>query len=117
MTSRGSSNSARDKLLDAAVTLIRRNGFAATSVDQLCAAAGVTKGAFFHHFVSKEALGVAAAGHWLAITTPLFADADGFVAQRALGFPVRVRKRRWDGCQNRPCRSTARRTGASITQR
>lgn len=76
MTSRGSSNSARDKLLDAAVTLIRRNGFAATSVDQLCAAAGVTKGAFFHHFVSKEALGVAAAGHWLAITTPLFADAD-----------------------------------------
>ena len=58
------------------MTLIRRNGFAATSVDQLCAAAGVTKGAFFHHFASKEALGVTAAGHWLAITTPLFANAD-----------------------------------------
>lgn len=84
MTSRGSSNSARDKLLDAAVALIRRNGFAATSVDQLCAAAGVTKGAFFHHFVSKEALGVAAAGHWLAITTPLFADADYHRAPAAL---------------------------------
>ena len=40
------------------MTLIRRNGFAATSVDQLCAAAGVTKGGFFHYLVSKEALGV-----------------------------------------------------------
>lgn len=56
--------------------LIRRNGFAATSVDQLCAAAGVTKGGFFHHFTSKEALGVAAADHWLAITAPMFAEAD-----------------------------------------
>lgn len=69
---RSSSASARDKLLDAAVTLIRRQGFAATSVDQLCAAAGVTKGAFFHHFASKEALGVAAAEHWVAVTAPLF---------------------------------------------
>lgn len=66
------------------MTLIRRNGFSATSVDQLCAAAGVTKGGFFHHFASKEALGVAAAGHWLAITTPLFAEADYHRAPDAL---------------------------------
>ena len=66
------------------MTLIRRNGFAATSVDQLCAAAGVTKGGFFHHFASKEALGVAAAGHWLEITTPLFAEADYHGAPDAL---------------------------------
>ena len=58
---------ARDRLLEAAMTLIRRNGFAATSVEALCAEAEVTKGAFFHHFASKEALGVAAVEHWSAL--------------------------------------------------
>lgn len=66
---------ARDKLLEAAVKLIRSNGFAATSVDQLCGEAGVTKGAFFHHFASKEALGVAAADYWSACTGDFFAAA------------------------------------------
>ena len=55
---------ARTKLLDAAMDVIRGKGFAATSVDELCQAAGVTKGAFFHHFRSKEELGVAAAAHF-----------------------------------------------------
>ena len=67
---------ARIALLDATLALVRRQGWAATSIDQLCRAAGVTKGAFFHHFVSKEALGVAAARHWGAVTAPLFAQAD-----------------------------------------
>lgn len=66
---------ARTRLLDAALGLVREKGFAATSVDDLCRAAGVTKGAFFHHFPSKEALGVAAAEHWTAVTSPLFASA------------------------------------------
>ncbi len=68
--------SARTRLLEAARTLIRQKGFAATSVDDLCQAAGVTKGAFFHHFDSKEALGVAAAEFWLETTGALFASAD-----------------------------------------
>ncbi|MEP7349879.1 MAG: TetR/AcrR family transcriptional regulator [Sphingorhabdus sp.] len=66
---------ARAKLLDAALGIIRTKGFSATSVDELCAAAGVTKGAFFHHFQSKEALGVAAANHWSITTSELFATA------------------------------------------
>jgi TetR/AcrR family transcriptional repressor of nem operon len=66
---------ARTKLLDAAIQAVRARGFAATSVDELCRMAGVTKGAFFHHFESKEALGVAAANHWSETTGALFAQA------------------------------------------
>jgi TetR/AcrR family transcriptional repressor of nem operon len=69
------SRNARSQLLDAALKLIREQGLAATSVDELCAAAGVTKGAFFHHFESKEALAVAAADHWSETTGALFASA------------------------------------------
>ncbi|MBO0733959.1 MAG: TetR/AcrR family transcriptional regulator [Methylocapsa sp.] len=66
---------AREKLLDAAVALIRTKGYAATSVDELCAKAGVSKGAFFHHFDGKEALGVAAAEYWSKKTGAFFAAA------------------------------------------
>jgi TetR/AcrR family transcriptional repressor of nem operon len=59
--------SAREKLIAAAIATVRYKGFSATSVDEICAGAGVTKGAFFHHFASKEALAVAAAGAWTDI--------------------------------------------------
>ena len=66
---------ARTRLLEAARDVIRRKGFAATSVDDLCQSAGVTKGAFFHHFMTKDALGVAAANFWAETTSALFASA------------------------------------------
>ena len=66
---------ARQKLLDAAFALIREKGYAATTVDELCARAGVAKGSFFHHFKDKEALAVAAADHWSQTTSAFFAAA------------------------------------------
>lgn len=66
---------AKGKLLDAGVTVIRTKGFSATTVDELCEAAGVTKGAFFHHFKSKNDLGIAAAEYWSETTGALFAKA------------------------------------------
>ena len=66
---------ARARLLEAARDVIRTRGFAATTVDDLCKAAGVTKGAFFHHFESKEAIGIAAAAFWSETTSAFFAAA------------------------------------------
>jgi TetR/AcrR family transcriptional regulator, transcriptional repressor for nem operon len=67
--------SARARLLDAAIFIIRRKGYAATSVDELCAFAGVTKGAFFYHFPSKDSLALAAAEYWSAVSDALFSAA------------------------------------------
>ena len=63
------------KLLDAALRVIREKGYSATTVDDLCGAAGLTKGAFFHHFRSKEELAIAAAEHWSETTGAFFAAA------------------------------------------
>ena len=46
---------------DAALSVIRTKGFSATTVDKLCSAAGVTKGAFFHQAAGKVSVGSASA--------------------------------------------------------
>jgi TetR/AcrR family transcriptional regulator, transcriptional repressor for nem operon len=66
---------ARTRLLEAARDIIRQKGFSSTSVDDLCKAAGVTKGAYFHHFSTKEELGAAAADYWSETTSKLFEGA------------------------------------------
>src|SRR5262249_21425804 len=63
------------RLLDAALQVIRAQGYSATTVDDICREAGLTKGAFFHHFRSKEDLAVAAAGHFSAMAETLFGGA------------------------------------------
>src|SRR5687767_14570951 len=47
----------RERILDAAGRIVLERGFAGTSVDAVLAEASVTKGAFFHHFPSKNELG------------------------------------------------------------
>ncbi len=47
----------KQRILDTAERLVIDNGFAATSVDQVIAESGTSKGSFFHHFASKLDLG------------------------------------------------------------
>ena len=49
----------KERLLDAAQALMLAKGFSATTVDEICEQAKLTKGSFFHYFKSKEALGQA----------------------------------------------------------
>ena len=49
----------RQKLLEAAFAEIHRNGFQAASLTQILADTGLTKGALYHHFPDKKALGLA----------------------------------------------------------
>ena len=49
----------RERLLQAAFREVHRLGFQSAGIDTILAATGVTKGALYHHFESKEALGYA----------------------------------------------------------
>lgn len=63
------------RLLDCALQVFRAKGYAATTVDDICAAAGVTKGSFFHHFKGKEDLAAESIAYWNDVTGQLFAQA------------------------------------------
>lgn len=66
----------REKLLDAAVKLMLKNGCTATSVDDICEAARLTKGSFFHYFESKEELGKEAVRYFYGRMKGMFAERD-----------------------------------------
>ncbi|HEX3472270.1 MAG TPA: TetR/AcrR family transcriptional regulator [Silvibacterium sp.] len=61
--------------MDAALHVVRAKGFTATRIEDICEAAGLTKGSFFHHFKSKEDLALAAAEHWGTLAEGVFASA------------------------------------------
>jgi TetR/AcrR family transcriptional repressor of nem operon len=63
------------KLVDAARELMLTKGYTATSVDDICTAAGVTKGSFFHYFTDKEHLGRVAAERFYADRVAMFEKA------------------------------------------
>ncbi len=55
----------RSHILDVAGELFAERGYDATSVAGICARAGVTKGAFYHHFASKQAVFLELRDRWL----------------------------------------------------
>ncbi|MFN3308872.1 MAG: TetR/AcrR family transcriptional regulator [Anaerolineales bacterium] len=55
----------RARILQAAAEQFTRLGYEATSVDEICFAAGVSKGAFYHHFPSKQTLFLALLQNWV----------------------------------------------------
>jgi TetR/AcrR family transcriptional repressor of nem operon len=80
----------KNKLLNAALHVIRAKGYAGTTVDDICHEAGVTKGSFFHHFKSKDDLALTAAAYWGTMTEGFFAAAPYHKSpdplQRLLGY-------------------------------
>jgi AcrR family transcriptional regulator len=57
----------RSRILDAAVKRFAIAGYDAASVDEICSEAGVSKGAFYHHFPTKQAVFLALMQGWLAM--------------------------------------------------
>jgi TetR/AcrR family transcriptional repressor of nem operon len=59
MRTRKENPAAREQLLERAQQLMMAKGYTATSVEEICESAHLTKGSFFHYFESKEHLGKA----------------------------------------------------------
>lgn len=67
---------AKEKLLAASLDLLVDRGYLVTTVDQLCEAAGVSKGSFYHYFESKEDLGLATLRAYYTRGMTLLMDGD-----------------------------------------
>lgn len=59
------SEETRTKIMESAIKLFSNSGFNKASVDDICAEAGISKGAFYHHFKSKQELFLALLDGWL----------------------------------------------------
>lgn len=66
----------RTRLIEATLALMLKRGFNATTVDDICAKAGLTKGSFFHHFDSKDDIGQAAVRAWAEFGRGVYAKAS-----------------------------------------
>jgi len=59
------SQETRNLIISEAIKLFCRSGYDATGVAEICQAAGISKGAFYHHFPSKQDLFLAIVDQWL----------------------------------------------------
>jgi AcrR family transcriptional regulator len=92
-TRRGSDT--RERLLELAEAAVLEKGFAATSIDELIAAVGITKGGFFYHFRDKGDLAKALMLRYLErdreILDGIFTRADELNEDPLHGFLVALR--------------------------
>lgn len=92
----------RRRILDAAAAAFRAHGYAATGVDAVMAAAGLTHGGFYAHFASKRELLVATIDH--AAGNPLFARVADLHGADFVATAITAYLSRWhcdhpgDGC-------------------
>jgi AcrR family transcriptional regulator len=74
----------RRRILEAAQESFAHEGYDATSVAEICQQAGVTKGGFYHHFASKQALFLELVDGWLSgldgLLEAIRRDSDGIPA-------------------------------------
>jgi len=65
-TTQSRAEETRARILDAATEAFARYGYDGTAVAEICRRAGVTKGGFYHHFPSKQAVFLEMLERWLA---------------------------------------------------
>lgn len=55
----------RQRILACSLDLFSRQGYTSTGVSEICTFSGISKGAFYHHFSSKQAVFLAILDEWL----------------------------------------------------
>ncbi|MBD1259005.1 TetR/AcrR family transcriptional regulator [Maribacter polysiphoniae] len=96
MDQRLKSELTRQLILNESFKLFYENGFKTTSVDKIMKATNLTKGAFYHHFENKKALGLAVIGLKLqkrvyeAMVAPLYGSGDALEILKTI-FSVRLK--------------------------
>ena len=100
---------AKDRILDAAHELVNQQGFSSTTLESILDHAGASKGAFFHHFASKEALGDALVERYAAADIALATEIMTLVesrtadpAEQAVAFVEHFAERADDMALNQP---------------
>jgi AcrR family transcriptional regulator len=102
MTRRG--RASRERIVERAAELFAERGIAATSVDEVLAAAGAGKGQFYHYFRGRDELAAAAVGHRCAQVVAGLTQALGEVSslagleQALAGFVARFEEAGLPGC-------------------